>query len=70
VEKVRRSLEEMGVPVASAELSKIAKSTIVLDEKHAGQVLKLLDTLESLDDVQRVYSNGDFPDSVLLEYAG
>jgi transcriptional/translational regulatory protein YebC/TACO1 len=70
VEKVRRSLEEMGVPVASAELSKIAKSTIALDEKQAGQVLKLLDTLESLDDVQRVYSNGDFPDSVLLEYAG
>ena len=70
VEKVRRALEEMGVPVASAELSKVAKSTIALDEKHAGQVLKLLDTLESLDDVQRVYSNGDFPDSVLMEYAG
>ncbi len=70
VEKVRRSLEEAGVPVASAELSKVAKSTIALDEKHGAQVLKLLDTLESLDDVQRVYSNGDFPDSVLLEYAG
>lgn len=69
VEKVRRSLEEAGVPVASAELSMVAKSTIALDEKQAVQVLKLLDTLESLDDVQRVYCNGDFPDSVLLEYA-
>jgi transcriptional/translational regulatory protein YebC/TACO1 len=33
-------------------------------------VLKLLDSLEELDDVQRVYSNADFPDEVLLEYAG
>jgi YebC/PmpR family DNA-binding regulatory protein len=69
VEKVRRSLEEAGVAVASAELSMVAKSTIALDEKQGAQVLRLLDTLESLDDVQRVYSNGDFPDSVLLEYA-
>ena len=58
------------MPVASAEVSKVAKSTIALDEKQGAQVLRLLDALESLDDVQRVYSNGDFPDSVLLEYAG
>jgi YebC/PmpR family DNA-binding regulatory protein len=69
LEKVRSSLEEMGVAVASAELSMVPKSTISLDDKQAGQVLKLLDTLEELDDVQRVYSNGDFPDEVLLEYA-
>jgi YebC/PmpR family DNA-binding regulatory protein len=69
LEKVRGSLEEMGVAMASAELSMIPKSTISLDDKHAAQVLKLLDTLEELDDVQRVYSNGDFPDEVLLEYA-
>jgi len=69
LEKVRSGLEAMGVSVASAELSMIAKSTIRLDDKQAMQVLKLLDTLEELDDVQRVYSNGDFPDEVLLEYA-
>jgi len=70
LERVRRTLEEMEVPVASAELSMIPKSTISLDDKQAGQVLKLLDTLEELDDVQRVYSNADFPDEVLVEYAG
>jgi len=48
----------------------LPKSTISLDDKQAGQVLKLLDTLEELDDVQRVYSNADFPDEVLVEYAG
>jgi len=70
LERVRRTLEEMEVPVASAELSMIPKSTISLDDKQAGQVLKLLDNLEELDDVQRVYSNADFPDEVLVEYAG
>ncbi len=70
LERVRRTLEEMEVPVASAELSMIPKSIISLDDKQAGQVLKLLDTLEELDDVQRVYSNADFPDEVLVEYAG
>lgn len=68
--KVKNGLEEMEVPVASAELSMVPKSTIGLDEKQAGQVLRLLDALEELDDVQKVHSNGDFPDSVLLEYAG
>jgi YebC/PmpR family DNA-binding regulatory protein len=70
LEKVRRALEEMEVPVASADLSMIPKSTVSLDDKQAVQVLKLLDSLEELDDVQRVYSNADFPDEVLLEYAG
>jgi YebC/PmpR family DNA-binding regulatory protein len=69
LEKVRRALEAMGVTAVSAELSMIPKSTISLDDKQALQVLKLLDTLEELDDVQRVYSNGDFPDEVLVEYA-
>ena len=69
LEKVRRALEEMGVTPLSADLAMLPKSTISLDEKQAVQVLKLLDNLEELDDVQRVYSNGDFPDEVLVEYA-
>ncbi|MGQ9573182.1 MAG: YebC/PmpR family DNA-binding transcriptional regulator [Dehalococcoidia bacterium] len=69
LERVRRTLEEMGMPLASAELSMLPKSTVSLDDKQAVQVLRLLDSLEELDDVQRVYSNGDFPDEVLVEYA-
>jgi len=55
--------------VASAELSMLPKNTLPLDESAAAQVLRLLDTLEDLDDVHKVYSNADFPDSVLMEYA-
>jgi YebC/PmpR family DNA-binding regulatory protein len=67
--KVRRALEEAGLPVSTAELSMLPKNVVTLDEKSAGQVLRLLDTLEDLDDVQKVFSNADFPDSVLMEYA-
>jgi len=68
LENVRRSLEEGGVTVASAEIAMVPKSTLALGEKEALQTLRLLDRLEELDDVQRVYSNADFPDSVLAAY--
>ncbi|MDP2675472.1 MAG: YebC/PmpR family DNA-binding transcriptional regulator, partial [Dehalococcoidia bacterium] len=67
--KVRKALEEAGLKIAAAELSMLPKNTLPLDESSAGQVLRLLDILEDLDDVHKVYSNADFPDSVLMEYA-
>jgi YebC/PmpR family DNA-binding regulatory protein len=36
-----------------------------LDEEKAGQMMRLLDTLEDDDDVQDVYSNFEVPDAVL-----
>jgi transcriptional/translational regulatory protein YebC/TACO1 len=38
-----------------------------LDRKGAESMLKLLDVLEDLDDVQKVYSNAEIPDDVLAE---
>ena len=45
-------------------------SSVPLEEKEALQTLKLLDRLEDLDDVQRVYSNAEFPDEALAAYSG
>lgn len=47
----------------------IPENIIPLDEKAAAQALKLLDQIEDLDDVQKVYSNAKFPNTVLMEYA-
>jgi YebC/PmpR family DNA-binding regulatory protein len=66
---VRRALDAAGLKITSAELFMLPKQSTPLDEKHAMQALKLLDQIEDLDDVQKVYSNGDFPESVLMEYA-
>ena len=69
LDRVRRQLAEAGLSAANAELSMLPKNTLALDERTAQQVLKLLDQIEDLDDVQKVYTNADFPDAVLMEYA-
>lgn len=64
MEDVRRALEE-NFKVVSAEVSRVPKTTIMLDDAKAGQILSFLDQLEQLDDVQRVFSNADFSESAL-----
>jgi len=68
-ESVRRALEESGAKVTNAELSLVPKTTVALDVKSSQQTLRLLDKLEELDDVQRVYTNADFPEEALAEYS-
>jgi YebC/PmpR family DNA-binding regulatory protein len=67
-ESVREVLGKANVPIVSSEVSLIPKTTVDLDEKHALQTLKLIDKLESLDDVQSVSSNVNFTEEVLEMY--
>ena len=62
---VRRALEGRGVPIQSAEVTYVPQSTVRLEGKDAQQVLRLVEGLEELDDVQHVYANFDIPDEVL-----
>jgi YebC/PmpR family DNA-binding regulatory protein len=48
-----------------AEVSMVPSTYTQCDEDLAANVLKLVDALEELDDVQNVYSNADLPESVL-----
>jgi YebC/PmpR family DNA-binding regulatory protein len=70
LESVRRALTEGKVAIASADQSMIAKITVDLDDRAAEQVLRLLDRLEELDDVQQVHSNAEFSDAVLAGLQG
>ena len=65
LEGVRRTLEERGVPIRSAEVSYVPQSTIRLEGRDAQQVLRLVEGIEELEDVQHVYANFDIPDEVL-----
>jgi YebC/PmpR family DNA-binding regulatory protein len=65
LESVRQSLLDSGLEIMSAELSMIAKSSIAVETKEAEQIIRLLEKLEDLDDVQKVYSNAEFSDEVL-----
>jgi len=59
------ALTGAGFTPDDAEVSMVPTTYAVCDEDQAEMVLKLIDALEELDDVQNVYSNGDFPDTVL-----
>lgn len=65
LEKVRKALEEKAYKISSAEVQMVPKTTVNLDDEAAMKAMKLIDKLEDLDDVQRVFSNADFSDSVL-----
>src|SRR5579884_1701905 len=64
-EEARRTVEEKGWKVASAEVTMSPSNSVELDAKQAPAVLRLLDALEDHDDVQQVYANAEIPDDVL-----
>jgi len=68
LEGLRKALEEKNLAIVSAEVLMVPLSTVMLEEKEALQTLRLLDRLEELDDVQRVFTNADFPNSALEKY--
>lgn len=52
-----KALEEKGIEIITAELTRIPTTTVELDEDASTEVLKLIDNLEQDDDVQKVYHN-------------
>jgi YebC/PmpR family DNA-binding regulatory protein len=65
-EKVKKALEDAGIPLEVAEQTMLPQTYVKLEgEKEAGQMLRLMDSIEDNDDVQNVYANFDIPDEVL-----
>ena len=67
--EVREALLALGVTPQSAELSERPTTSVQLDAEQTLQVIKLLDALEDLDDVQQVHSNAEFSDEALAALA-
>lgn len=71
LERVRQALEAKKYKVVKAESTMLPKTKIELnDEKVAHQVMRLVEKLEDLDDVQSVYSNADFPEEFAASFEG
>jgi len=64
---VQALLADNGLLSEEADLVQRATTEIALNDDDGIKVLKLLDALDDLDDVQEVYSNADFPESLLSE---
>ncbi len=66
---VHDALAKNGIDIESAELVQIPSTTVAVDVETAGKVLRLIDALEDLDDVQTVYANFDVDDAVMAQLA-
>jgi YebC/PmpR family DNA-binding regulatory protein len=62
---VRTALQDAKIDYDSADTSFLPSVQIELDEDGARKVLRLVDALEDLDDVQNVYANFDVSDDIL-----
>jgi transcriptional/translational regulatory protein YebC/TACO1 len=69
LEAVKEALAKKGVPTLSADLTRISTLQVPVSEKDAGQLLRLVDSLEEHDDVQKVYANFNVPDEILAKLA-
>lgn len=69
--KVKEIIEKGDIVVESAELAYIPKTEIaVKDQDKAASILKLMDVLESLDDVVAVHSNFDIAEDLINKIEG
>ncbi|HVT20289.1 MAG TPA: YebC/PmpR family DNA-binding transcriptional regulator [Mycobacteriales bacterium] len=62
---VRSALDSAGIPIESADVAFLPSVSVPLDDDNGRKVLKLVEALEDLDDVQNVWANFDVSDEVL-----
>ena len=65
--QVQDELRRAGIAIESAELAMVPKNTVAVAGDDARKLLRLMDALDDLDDVQKVYANADIDEAVLAE---
>jgi len=68
-EAVLQAVRKAGLEPSESQIAKFAENNITLEGQRAQQMLKLIDALEDLDDVQNVWSNFDLSEKALEEAA-
>jgi YebC/PmpR family DNA-binding regulatory protein len=64
---VKDAMEAAGLKPEHAEIIEKPTTDTVVSEEDAEKIMRLIDTLEDLDDVQEVHTNADFSDDVLAK---
>ena len=64
---MKKALDDNGIAFAQATLAWVPKSENMLEVQgeDVEKIIRLLEALEDLDDVQKVYSNFDLPENEL-----
>jgi YebC/PmpR family DNA-binding regulatory protein len=63
-EGVREAMEGAGIATIAAEITMLPQTVTPVAGKAADQMVRLMETLEDCDDVQKVYTNADLPDDM------
>ncbi len=64
--EVKEALEKMGVPIEKAQITWIPISTVSVDDPEtAKKVIRLIEALDDLEDVQQVIANFEIPEEIL-----
>ena len=64
-EAVKTAIDNASIPYVVAEITMLPQTMLELKGKQAEQMIKLMETLEDCDDVQKVYTNADIPDELV-----
>jgi len=64
-EAVKAAIDEAAIACISAEITMLPQTTADLQGKEAEQMIRLMDSLDDNDDVQKVYTNADIPDELI-----
>jgi transcriptional/translational regulatory protein YebC/TACO1 len=64
---VREGLQAKGIATSDAQIAWVPKTTVRVEGEAAQQLVKLIDALEDLDDVQKVEGNFDIDADALAE---
>jgi YebC/PmpR family DNA-binding regulatory protein len=67
---VQTALKGKGIAIAEAELAMVPKNTVQIAGKDAESLFKLIETIEDLDDVQKVWANFDIDVAELAKVEG
>jgi YebC/PmpR family DNA-binding regulatory protein len=67
LEQVREAIAARSIPISTAEISMVPKTTVKLEGKKAQQLLAMMEALEDHDDVQNAWANFDIDDSEIGE---
>jgi transcriptional/translational regulatory protein YebC/TACO1 len=64
---VQDALKAKGYQIESAELALVPKNSVKVEGEDATKLLKLVEMLEELDDVSKVFANFDIDAATLAE---
>ena len=64
-EAIKEAIDKVSIPYIDAEVTMLPQNTTDLAGKEAEQMMRLMESLEDCDDVQKVYTNADIPEDMV-----